>query len=245
MGRYDRPMKTRDQDRSCRKDGVVRAKSFPIGRRMPLVEGIDHASELTDDELKRPKTRGECVDGPRPCPWVGCRHHLYLDVNEENGSIKLNFPDKEPHELEVSCSLDVADDDCQSLERVGDLINVVRENIRQVEFSVMAQVKSKRHLKLLSPFVEDSRPVPVEPYQRHTRAEKRRMRSSPAFFGYRRRADGCIEPDEREQSVKASIMECHREGLRPKEIADKLNSEGTFYRERQWDSSTIWRMIFG
>lgn len=25
----------------------------------------------------RPRTRGECADGPRPCPWLSCRHHLF------------------------------------------------------------------------------------------------------------------------------------------------------------------------
>jgi hypothetical protein len=31
-----------------------------------------------------------CIDRPRPCPWVGCKHHLLLDVNEATGSITLN-----------------------------------------------------------------------------------------------------------------------------------------------------------
>ena len=33
----------------------------------------------------------DCVDRPRPCPWVGCKHHLLLDVNEKTGSITLNI----------------------------------------------------------------------------------------------------------------------------------------------------------
>lgn len=32
----------------------------------------------------------DCIDRPRPCPWVGCKHHLLLDVNEATGSITLN-----------------------------------------------------------------------------------------------------------------------------------------------------------
>src|SRR5215831_5555094 len=43
-------------------------------------------------EDSRPKTRAECVNGPRPCQFVSCKHNLYLDVNPETGSIKLNFP---------------------------------------------------------------------------------------------------------------------------------------------------------
>ena len=32
------------------------------------------------DGVARPLTRAECKDGPRPCPWVSCRHHLLLEV---------------------------------------------------------------------------------------------------------------------------------------------------------------------
>lgn len=38
------------------------------------------------------------------CPYVGCKHHLYLDVTN-SGAIKLNFPDIEPWELERCCVL--------------------------------------------------------------------------------------------------------------------------------------------
>ena len=46
--------------------------------------------DLTDDELpQRPKTRGGGADGPRPCPWYGCKHHLGLDVHPAAGPIKI------------------------------------------------------------------------------------------------------------------------------------------------------------
>ncbi len=35
------------------------------------------------DVHARPRTRGDCADGPRPCPWYRCRHHLGLEVIEE------------------------------------------------------------------------------------------------------------------------------------------------------------------
>jgi hypothetical protein len=34
-------------------------------------------------KIARPQSRGECKGGPRPCPWVGCRYHLLLDVGEK------------------------------------------------------------------------------------------------------------------------------------------------------------------
>lgn len=89
----------------------------------------------------RPKVRGDCIAGPRPCPWVGCRYHLYLDVNPENGSIKFNFPHIDPMELEVSCSLDVTDEEGTTLDEVGAYMNLSRERIRQVEVQTVKKMK--------------------------------------------------------------------------------------------------------
>lgn len=58
---------------------------------------------------------------------------MYLDVNNETGSIKLNFPGKEPDELEESCTLDLAERDGITLEEVGRHMNLTRERIRQLE----------------------------------------------------------------------------------------------------------------
>jgi hypothetical protein len=97
---------------------------------------------LVDTELQeiaaeidrtRPRSRADCAQGPRPCMFVSCKHHLYLDVNPETGSIKLNFPDKEIWELAETCALDVADRGGITLEEVGGIMNLTRERIRQVE----------------------------------------------------------------------------------------------------------------
>jgi hypothetical protein len=84
-------------------------------------------------ERLRPKSRGDCMNGPRPCLFISCKHHLYLDVNPETGSVKLNFPDKEIWELKYTCALDVADQGGITLEDVGQIMNLTRERIRQVE----------------------------------------------------------------------------------------------------------------
>lgn len=57
------------------------------------------------DAPPRPRTRADCVDGPRPCPWLGCRFHVDLDVNP-SGSVSLRDPVTAP--AEPSCTLDVA-----------------------------------------------------------------------------------------------------------------------------------------
>ena len=92
-------------------------------------------------DVPRPVTRSDCVDGPRPCPWSSCKHHLYLDVNPETGSIKLNFPDLEPWELKETCALDVADRRGHTLDEVGEVMNLTRERVRQVEVKALLQVR--------------------------------------------------------------------------------------------------------
>ena len=54
-------------------------------------------------------------------------------MNPETGSIKLNFPDKEIWELEHTCALDVAEKGGITLEEVGEIMNLTRERIRQIE----------------------------------------------------------------------------------------------------------------
>jgi hypothetical protein len=89
----------------------------------------------------RPKSRNDCLTMERPCLYVSCRHHLYLDVNPETGSVKLNFPDKEIWELEETCALDVADRGGITLEDVGAIMNLTRERIRQVEVRGLEKLK--------------------------------------------------------------------------------------------------------
>ena len=101
----------------------------------------EEAELLKSIEGMRPKTRAECVNGPRPCLFVSCKHNLYLDVNPETGSIKLNFPDKEIWELEHTCALDVAEKGGITLEEVGAIMNLTRERIRQVETRGLAKLR--------------------------------------------------------------------------------------------------------
>lgn len=100
-------------------------------------------------DVPRPQTRSECHQQHRPCPWVACKHHLYLDVNPETGSIKINFPDLEPWELEDTCALDVAERGGITLEEVGEIMNLTRERIRQVE------VRGLRKIRACSPTPEE------------------------------------------------------------------------------------------
>lgn len=100
------------------------------------------AQELERAQAERPRTRGECQDGPRPCPFVSCKFHLYLDVSPATGSIKFNFPGVEPEDLVESCALDVADRGPVTLEEVGAILNLTRERVRQMEVRGLVQLKT-------------------------------------------------------------------------------------------------------
>ncbi len=115
-----------------------RRRSKTIARKQMMRERkeiqIDQKLIQLADQV-RPRTRKECLRNERPCLFVSCKHHLYLDVNPDTGSIKLNFPDKEVWELGETCALDVAERGGLTLEEVGEIINLTRERIRQVEAS--------------------------------------------------------------------------------------------------------------
>ena len=134
---------TREKRRSRRKREVS-AQTVDLRRESQAVRREQAALvfdwELREADERRPKTRADCVDGPRPCPWVSCRYNLFLDVLQSS-SLKLNFPDLEPHELGTSCALDVADAGGATLERVGDALNMTRERVRQVEEKIFKRLR--------------------------------------------------------------------------------------------------------
>ena len=112
------------------------------GRRLTRQE-IEEGKRLVDHMwYERPKTRSECAGGARPCAFVSCKYHLYLDVKTETQSIKLNFPHLEVWEMDQSCSLDVAEQGGLTLEEVGRIMNLTRERIRQVESVGLEKLRS-------------------------------------------------------------------------------------------------------
>ena len=99
---------------------------------------LPELDELAGDRLPgRPRTRAECADAPRPCPFVGCRHHLYLD-ELKGGGLRFNFPELSgPEEMdpERSCVLDIAESGPRTLVETAEDMNVCREWVRQIEVS--------------------------------------------------------------------------------------------------------------
>lgn len=102
------------------------------------------------------KVLGHCEDVPRPCPYVSCRHNLYLDVGVA-GEVRFNFPMLEPGEMpaEFSCAMDVIRTGAKSDGAVAELLN---------DGEVQVELLVRRNLPLLAEALRD--------YAEHTATEE-------------------------------------------------------------------------
>ncbi len=153
MEKDDKATPTRSYVRRDRRRVRVRSKTIPAKR---LTKKELREKEILEpySRIPRPRSRKECAHGIRPCPFVSCRHHIYLDVNPKKGSLKLNFPDLRVWELPETCSLDVADRGGMTLEEVGEILNLTRERIRQVEVRGLAKLKMNMDTERLEPYIK-------------------------------------------------------------------------------------------
>ena len=144
------------QKRAPRRRSIRVARATRNERERALVRARD-----LEEGVERPRRREDCAAGPRPCPYVACKHHLYLDVSPATGTIKLNFPELEVWELAESCALDVADSGAQEVDHASHLLNVSRERIRQIEVVALSKLSTARDVKLLRDV--DDLPLPRRP----------------------------------------------------------------------------------
>jgi len=152
-GEEDKPV-TREQRRSRRKR-EVRARTISVKRMTKRELELGRLLYPDVEDVVKPKTRAECIGSERPCPFVSCKHHLYLDVSARTGAIKLNFPDLEVWEMNETCALDVADRGGTTLEEVGAIMNLTRERIRQVEVKGLAKLQALKDMNALRDYVDE------------------------------------------------------------------------------------------
>lgn len=97
--------------------------------------------------------RSECVDGPRPCPKLGCRYHLLSDklhpAREYGSEAMLRHIDnaegtilEDLSGMQETCALDVADRGRHTLLEVGEVFGVTREMIRQIEARALRKLRN-------------------------------------------------------------------------------------------------------
>lgn len=111
-------------------------------RLWPLLTEPDPGDRDLFELPRRPRTRADCRDGPRPCPWVGCKYHRYLTVSPRNGTIWVTCPDVLPWEMPDSCLLDLVEEHGEmTLDAVGRLHDMTKERMRQIEQSGLAHLR--------------------------------------------------------------------------------------------------------
>jgi len=140
--------------RRRRRRSRKRARTISI-RRLSKAE-LNRGRELyPETDYWKPTTRAECVDMERPCPFVSCKYHLYIDVHPVRGSIKLNFPDLEIWEMTETCALDIADRGGITLEEVGEIMNLTRERVRQVETAGLGKLAAIDDVERMRDYLDD------------------------------------------------------------------------------------------
>ncbi len=142
------------EERRGRRKRRSRARARTISIRRLSKAELNRGRELyPETNYWRPRNRSECKGMERPCPFVSCKFHLYIDVHPVRGSIKLNFPDLEIWEMTETCALDVADRGGITLEEVGEIMNLTRERVRQVETAGLARLQEYRDVDRLKDYV--------------------------------------------------------------------------------------------
>jgi hypothetical protein len=129
-----------------------RARTISI-RRLSKTELNRGREQFPEMDYWRPETRGDCMEMERPCPFVACKYHLYIDVHPVRGSIKINFPDVDVWEMTDTCALDIADRGGITLEEVGQIMNLTRERVRQLETQGLARLQDVDGVSRLRDYV--------------------------------------------------------------------------------------------
>jgi hypothetical protein len=150
----DAPDGDEDERGRRRRRSRARARTISI-RRLSKTELNLGRMLYPEEQYWRPQSRGECAEMERPCPFVSCKYHLYIDVHPVRGSIKINFPDLEVWEMTDTCALDIADRGGITLEEVGEIMNLTRERVRQVETQGLAKLERLAEVDHLRDYVDD------------------------------------------------------------------------------------------
>lgn len=110
-----------------------------IGHRQALVWRLMVRARRTLPVVdERPRTRGDCEDSARPCPWISCRYHLAILRITPSGFVRLV---RRWDDGRATCALDVAEDGTHTLEEIGSYMGMTRERVRQLEERAIERAK--------------------------------------------------------------------------------------------------------
>lgn len=140
--------RAREYERAERQRRVLRltprARTVSIKRMRSSQLRSDEAETI--EHTERPRTWGECLEralgtASRPCGYLRCKHNLLVDVDGRTGSYKVTWPhlavgaygDEYGAYPQHTCALRVAEQGGLTLDEIGQVMNLTRERVRQIE----------------------------------------------------------------------------------------------------------------
>jgi hypothetical protein len=106
-----------------------------------------------------PRTYGDCQEralgtASNPCVHLRCRHNLLLDISEDTGSYKVTWPhlasghygDEYEQLPQHTCALRVAEQGGATLDEIGEVLNLTRERVRQIETKALLRLRDLSEL---------------------------------------------------------------------------------------------------
>jgi hypothetical protein len=102
-----------------------------------------------------PRTRGDCANVPRPCPYVDCRSHLWLRLQQEQPGNpqagKQGETTFRPSTMQT-CALDVAERGA-SYEEIGEHLGMDSTRARQIAQAAIEKLQ-EQHPELAAQLME-------------------------------------------------------------------------------------------
>lgn len=83
-----------------------------------------------DTKMSRPiapQARADCRGGPRPCPFVSCKFHLFLLVDPKKSTVSHRVEAADIWEMPFTCALDIAEMGGGEFRRVSRVLNLSEE----------------------------------------------------------------------------------------------------------------------
>ncbi len=146
------------QGRLDRSRSLPRAHTVCVRRiRMTLVR--EAQVDTSDYTSAIPRTWGDCQEralgtATNPCAYLRCRHNLLLDISEDTGSYKVTWPhlasghygDEYDALPQHTCALRVAEQGGMTLDEIGEMMNLTRERVRQIETKALLRLRDLSEL---------------------------------------------------------------------------------------------------
>ena len=122
-------------------------RHFPRPRQPPRFHRMATIGrrDLEAWEAERPRTRADCIHGPRPCPWLACVHHLGSHV-DSRGRLYLHpavKADDWPALPYGGCALDAAQAGPRGLAEIAHLMGTWKAEVVRIIAEAQSEARDR------------------------------------------------------------------------------------------------------